>query len=339
MGEWSDEARGLMESAAVERYGTSSETPPEPQSMHADEVVSNMFDSLEVVRIAAPGALICNQCCLQRQQQWLMHRVEPFETTPLRPIDPPYEPVGWFTEESNFLARCTSFFFPGWRPLTYTLLAGPPPASSSDLLPHAPLDGTHVVLTHQKGVSCGATMFTLMAVITSIPAHWHPISLLWHLVPVRFPLCCCQPYISTTDNAGKELGRSQFLPDWNVCVPTVEVSSANTRYHLRPDTCFYGMCVRCTCDRPGQRTACWMQTPFHLYHADSGLRVACERGDAQVADMRDMQEVFKAGGCGHQRLYHTKFPLDATAAMKATLTGATLLVDLTTFEQDTTTIG
>jgi hypothetical protein len=82
-----------------------------------------------------------------------------------------------------------------------------------------------------------------------------------------------------------------------------------------------------------------MQTPFHLYHADSGLRVACERGDAQVADMRDMQEVFKAGGCGHQRLYHTKFPLDATAAMKATLTGATLLVDLTTFEQDTTTIG
>lgn len=31
MGEWSDEARGLMESAAVERYGTSSETPPEPQ--------------------------------------------------------------------------------------------------------------------------------------------------------------------------------------------------------------------------------------------------------------------------------------------------------------------
>jgi len=38
--------------------------------MHADEVVSNMFDSLEVVRIAAPGALICNQCCLQRQQQW-----------------------------------------------------------------------------------------------------------------------------------------------------------------------------------------------------------------------------------------------------------------------------
>jgi hypothetical protein len=28
------------------------------------------------------------------------------------------------------------------------------------------------VLTHQKGVSCGATMFTLMAVFTSIPAHW-----------------------------------------------------------------------------------------------------------------------------------------------------------------------
>jgi len=31
--------------------------------------------------------------CIHR----LMHRVEPFETTPLRPIDPPYEPVGWFT--------------------------------------------------------------------------------------------------------------------------------------------------------------------------------------------------------------------------------------------------
>ena len=189
-------------------------------------------------------------------------------------------------------------------------------------------------------------MFTLMAVITSIPAHWcvpststsslspvplchapasaltaaaydarrHPISLLWHLVPVRFPLCCCQPYISTTDNAGKvratclstcisaqrcwsplaradarhvsaplscqltcigvlvgavggmmqELGRSQFLPDWNVCVPTVEVSSANTRYHLRPDTCFYGMCVRCTCDRPGQRVTPEQPLPRRL---------------------------------------------------------------------------
>jgi hypothetical protein len=50
-------------------------------------------------------------------------------------------------------------------------------------------------------------------------------------------------------------------------------------------------------------------------------------------------QVFSVKGCGHQHVYHTKFPLDAPAAMKATLTGATLLVDLTTFEQDTTTIG
>jgi hypothetical protein len=42
---------------------------------------------------------------------------------------------------------------------------------------------------------------------------------------------------------------------------------------------------------PALQTACWMQTPFHLFHADSGLRVACQRGDAAVADMRDMQEV------------------------------------------------
>jgi hypothetical protein len=48
-------------------------------------------------------------------------------------------------EESNFLARCTSFFFPGWRPLTYTLFAGAPPASSSELLSHTPLDGSRVV--------------------------------------------------------------------------------------------------------------------------------------------------------------------------------------------------
>lgn len=38
--------------------------------MHAEQVVGNMFDSLEAVRIAAPGPLCCNQCCLQRQQQW-----------------------------------------------------------------------------------------------------------------------------------------------------------------------------------------------------------------------------------------------------------------------------
>ena len=52
-------------------------------------------------------------------------------------------------------------------------------------------------------------MFTLMAVFTSIPAHWLAMSLLWHLVPVRFPMCCCQPYVITTDGAGRELGRSQ----------------------------------------------------------------------------------------------------------------------------------
>jgi hypothetical protein len=42
----------------------------EVQSMHAEEMVHNMFESLEAVRIAAPGPLFCNQCCLQRQQQW-----------------------------------------------------------------------------------------------------------------------------------------------------------------------------------------------------------------------------------------------------------------------------
>lgn len=338
MGDRLNEAKSLMEAAAVERYGTSSETAPEAQSMHhADEVLGGMFDPLEAVRIASPGPLACNMCCLQRSQQWLVHHVEPFDVTPARPIDPQYPPVGWFSEESSFLTRCTSFFFPGWRPLTYTLLSGAPP--TEELLQHAPFDGSRLVLTHHKGVTCGSSMFTLMAVFTSIPAHWLAMSLLWHLVPVRFPMCCCQPYVITTDGAGRELGRSQFLPDWNVCVPTVEVHSAATVYHLRPDTCLYGMCVRCTCDRPGQRTACWMQTPFHLFHADSGLRVACQRGDAAVADMRDMQEVFSVKGCGHQHVYHTKFPLDAPAAMKATLTGATLLVDLTTFEQDTTTIG
>ena len=51
--------------------------------MHADEVVSNMFDSLEVVRIAAPGALICNQCCLQRQQQWCVAVACPLSLSPL----------------------------------------------------------------------------------------------------------------------------------------------------------------------------------------------------------------------------------------------------------------
>ena len=78
------------------------------------------------VRIASPGPLACNMCCLQRSQQWLVHHVEPFDVTPARPIDPQYPPVGWFSvrlptprtraapqEESSFLTRCSSFFLRG----------------------------------------------------------------------------------------------------------------------------------------------------------------------------------------------------------------------------------
>jgi len=149
--------------------------------------------------------------------------------------------------------------------------------------------------------------------------------------PVRVPCCCCLPYIETIDGNGQMLGRSEYICDMWLCVPKYDLKDKNgTRmYRVRPETCCGGCCIKCKCD--GKKGKC-CRVPFLVRQPDPPY---AQVGDAAIQDLW----AGMANECCTQReMYQVKFPQDLNQkdpdAIKKTLTGMTLLVDITVNEQD-----
>eukprot|EP00241_Pyramimonas_parkeae_P012678 CAMPEP_0114236920 /NCGR_PEP_ID=MMETSP0058-20121206/7109_1 /TAXON_ID=36894 /ORGANISM="Pyramimonas parkeae, CCMP726" /LENGTH=284 /DNA_ID=CAMNT_0001348917 /DNA_START=222 /DNA_END=1076 /DNA_ORIENTATION=- len=276
----------------------------------AKEKLCAILERQVALDIEVEGNQFCRMCCCQPNMNWTV-----FE--PLDDLDPSADTFEMgkalmkIKESSPWAGRCVSFFCPGGRPTSYTV---------DDIALH------REVMRFQKGCTCGQSC-------CMVTVSMHPMSWLcgW---PIRFPLCCCLPFLSTLDADGVEIGKSQILCDQNFCVPKIAVSVYDKpTYIVYPDTCLYGFCPVCTCDAPGQGS--WfLRSPFHIRDLN-GNRYE----HAAIRDPRSSHQLAKKGWCSRGNLYSLDFPNNATVYEKAALMGAVMLIDISLFEQDTAFLG
>uniref|UniRef100_A0A7S2F655 Phospholipid scramblase n=1 Tax=Alexandrium andersonii TaxID=327968 RepID=A0A7S2F655_9DINO len=241
----------------------------------------------------------CRCCCLQPNIHWTLHDyVENWGVSDQLPV------MASMWESSPYVGRCCSYCYPGFRKTTWEVRGG-----ASETGP--------VLFKHEKN--------------WTMPSCF----LLWlsDSGPVRLPCCCCLPYVETVDNQGRLLGRSQYICDGCLFVPKYDLldKDGNRLYRVRPDTCVAGCCIKCKCC-DGQKKGKCCRVPFLVRKPDPPYEPV---GDAQITDLwaGAMNEC-----CTNREMYQVKFPQDLSQkdpeAVKKSLIGMTLLVDITFNEQD-----
>jgi len=147
--------------------------------------------------------------------------------------------------------------------------------------------------------------------------------------------------LETLDASGERLGRTDYVCELCLFVPKMDVSDSQdrVRYRLRPDTCCLGLCVRPRCGGSGGKCC---TVPFLVREPGTGKPVMTNHrvqsdekfgvGD-ENAQVTQLWTGLKRC-CTRKNAYALRFPANADSAMKATLTGATLLVDLSFTESD-----
>merc|ERR1712146_62764 len=103
-----------------------------------------------------------------------------------------------------------------------------------------------------------------------------------------------------------------------------------TKYLLRPDTCFFGLCLLPRCGGQGGKCC---RLPFLVRDPNTYETVSANvhEGQAQVTQLWSglANEV-----CFKRHAYHVGFPSDANMKDKLTLIGSSILVDVALFEKD-----
>lgn len=203
-------------------------------------------------------------------------------------------------EEAAYVGRCFSFCLPAMRPTKYTVYEG------SEV-------GGRIVMTHEKECSCPVNVLVGCA----------------NDAQIRIPCCLCcgaLPYLITKDADGKVLGKSVYVCDEYLCVPKYDVLDANgvQVYRVRPDVCCGGCCVKCvSCRGFGncQRVPFFIRQPKEPFEPIPGATIG------------DLDSDLTHECCTRQTLYKITYSTDVLMkndqAIKATLMGTTLLVDLT----------
>lgn len=275
--------------------------------------------------IAQSTSQCCRCACFQPSINWVVAEGNNFEpgTNPFA-----LDNVAWIHEESSFLGRCFSGCAPGCRGIKYVQHSGTPPASImgenksyfSCQFGETPVTlseadaKSNVVVTHEKGQTCGIGCFVLPCVCNT------------------FGL----PYLETKDGStGATLGVTQYVCDINCFVPKYDIldASGNRIYHLRPNTCIAGLCPECRCD--GEKGKCCripfiIRDPSTLKPIPSGATLDGKPVDAMVDTL---WAGWKNECCSQRNAYHVTFPKDISPEQKAILMGSTILVDVTVFEQ------
>lgn len=197
---------------------------------------------------------------------------------------------------------------PGCKKTTYTTYTGDQvgnisASTTEDDAPQLPgIDPNNIIMTHSKGWSCGHSC---------------------GIGDKRFLCCCCLPYLETHDSAGKLLGSSKYICDLWCCVPKFAVKDefGTEVYRVRPDTCCCGCCMKCVIGQAGGRCC---SIPFKLRDPITREPVA----DAEVTEL--WAGIKKA--CCQRNNFAIKFPPNASDAVKSTILGLGLLIDITIFE-------
>jgi hypothetical protein len=254
------------------------------------------------VMLSQHNSECCRCCCCQPNIQWDLHdhqsgNIEGMMGTPGKIF---------IQEEAPWIGRCMSFACPGGREIKYTVYEGSAPPKDT------PPSG-RVLMTHEKGCSC-------------------PVNVLVPTDPqVRIP-CCFQPmpYLITKDANGQKLGTSKYVCDICLFIPKFDVFDANDQhvYRVRPDVCL-GCCVKCNFGGPKGKCC---RVPFPIREPKEPYN---QIGNAVIGDL---WAGIKHECCTKRNIYEIIYPPEVVTmnnqAMKATLIGAGLLVDITTFEQE-----
>ena len=213
----------------------------------------------------------------------------------------------WIQEDAGYCGRAWSCWAPGCRATTYRTLdrrewedaRGTAPDSKS-------------LLTHRKNQTCGQNVIVGCGEDGA----------------VRCPMCCCLPYMESFDANGTKLGRTQYMCDLHLFVPKFKVLDAqnNLVYMIRPNTCFGGCCVRCKCD--GVKGKCF-RVPFYIRDPET-----MEAHDGGEAAITDLWAGLKNECCFKKNIYSVNWPDKSNRAMRSTLIGSALLIDVALFEQE-----
>lgn len=210
-------------------------------------------------------------------------------------------------EEAPYCGRCWSNAYPGARKTTYTVYEGES-------------ENGRVLFRHEKDCTCSNC----------------PLMMYSDGGPVRCPWCCCLPYLDTKDAQGNLLGKSKYVCDMCIFIPKYDLfdCKGDHIYRLRSEVCCCGMCVKCRCcekNSGGGKGKCF-RVPFLIREPTAPFNPI---GDGAITDLW-------AGSfhecCNNREMYAIKFPPNMNPqdadAIKKTLIGMTLLLDITINEQD-----
>jgi len=147
------------------------------------------------------------------------------------------------------------------------------------------------------------------------------------------PCCCNLPKMRTVAPDGTVVGEAKYVCDMYLFVPKIMAHGAdgNPLFLIRPDTCCFDCCPFCEC---GGRGGNCLYLPFYIRDPTTKEKVGGGPGakglDAQI---RNLWSGFKKECCTSADHFFVVFPKDADTATKASLIGATALLDYTVFEE------
>mmetsp|Transcript_33603 Transcript_33603/g.78546 ORF Transcript_33603/g.78546 Transcript_33603/m.78546 type:complete len:285 (-) Transcript_33603:65-919(-) len=243
----------------------------------------------------------CRCCCCQPNINWNIHDyVEEWH----HGMD--LEVKMSIKEEASWFGRCWSFCWPGWRATKYTVHDG---------------KSGPALFTIEKGATCShCPMF---------PPFFRDGG------TVRCCWCCCLPYLETKDVSGSVLGTTKIVC-WfceSPFVPRYIITNkrGEEMYHVRPDTCCAGLCIKCKCGGKGGKCC---RVPYPIREPRHPYKPI---GDAAITDVwAGLQNEC----CTQREMYQVKFPQGLAQSpqdeqdMRKVIVGTTLLIDLTMAEQN-----
>jgi len=250
----------------------------------------------------------CCTCCINQPNiDFTLHPYVNKEGQKLMKSADELPTIALIKENASFCGRCYSCCAPGSRATKYYVLAG---ANDPGKLEVGQVPPGQVIMTHEKEWTCGTTQLI----------GWDDNG-----NGIRCPCCCCLPYLETKDANGTLLGKSKWVCDACPFIPkwSVEDAQGQAQYTLRPDVCC-GCCPEIKCGGSGARRC---RIPFYLRNPETNDKI----GDGQISDL---WLGFKNECCHKRNMYAIQYPPGATDAMKKTLIGTALLVDITVFEQE-----
>jgi len=266
----------------------------------------------EGVVVYQKSSQCCRCCCCQPNVDWRIHNYkENWSHSDQLSMEM------LIKEDAPYWGRCWSNCWPGFRRITYTVYDGDS-------------ENGQVLFKHEKAWTCSNS----------------PLLMYTDRIPVRCPWCCCLPYLETKDANGTLLGTSKYVCYKFMFIPKFDLfdNKGNHIYRVQSETCCGGLCVRCRCfENSGQRCEPngrgVMKAHGNCFRIPFLIRKPKEPfepiGDAQITDVW-------AGAfherCTKQEMYAIKFPVNMSPqdadALKKTLIGMTLLIDITINEQD-----